>query len=108
MSFDELIDAILCEQDSVTHYNEEDADVPMRLHQKYRAEAVGALRDWVKAQVAAEREACARMLTRHAGYKLHMLNLPHKKLEGVRERLQAERDVLLHLARRIRARTGKG
>ena len=58
MSFDELVDAILQEQDSVTHYNEEGADVPMRLHQKYRQEAVGSLRDWVKAQVAAEREAC--------------------------------------------------
>jgi len=57
MSFDELVDAILQEQDSVTHYNEEGADVPMRLHQKYRQEAVGSLRDWVKAQVAAEREA---------------------------------------------------
>ena len=57
MTFDELIDAILCEQDSVTHYNEEGADVPMRLHQKYRQEAVGSLRDWVKTQVAAEREA---------------------------------------------------
>ena len=60
MSFDELVDAILCEQDSVTHYNEEGADVPMRLHQKYRQEAVESLRDWVKAQVAAEREQCCR------------------------------------------------
>ena len=68
MNFDELVNAILQEQDSVTHYNEEDADVPMRLHQKYRAEAIEQLRNWIAAQVAAERERCALRVEKCAQY----------------------------------------
>jgi len=62
MTFEDLVIAILHEQDCKTHYFQEGEEGLVRLHQKYRAEAIEQLRNWIAAQVAAERERCAKEL----------------------------------------------
>jgi len=70
------------------------------------------VREWCDQRVAeavrAEREECARIVTRYAGHKLRMLNLPWTTDDRVRERLEAERYVLQMAAKRIRARKCEG
>jgi len=68
MTFEGLVIAILHEQDCKTHYFQEGEERLVRLHQKYRAEAIEQLRNWIAAQVAAERERCALRVEKCAQY----------------------------------------
>jgi len=69
MTFEGLVIAILHEQDCKTHYFQEGEERLVRLHQKYRAEAIEQLRNWIAAQVAAEQERCVRVIEEEIGWQ---------------------------------------
>ena len=107
MTFAELVAAILHEQDSVTHYNEEGVEGPMRLHQQYRAEAIERLREWVAEAVAAERERCAKRVADNADYRAMEATDPDATARVRRDQHFAAA-VLWEAAADIRTRAGEG
>jgi len=106
MTFKELVNEILTQQDSVTHYNERGDIEHTRLYQAHRADAVQSLADWVEAQVAVEREACALVVTENANYRAAEAAHPDAT-HYVRSEQHFAAMVLYDAAAAIRARRGE-